>query len=98
MKARYLVQVLSEPTATGAQITQKAQPQPSVERLFLPICCLCKRIRDRSDRPVDHVRWITQRTFRKLHGVRSVDCLFTHTYCPECLSQVMTAIPAKAMP
>ena len=89
MTARYRKRVLMESTATGAQTAQRASSPPPVERACIPICCLCKRIRDEIGRPADGARWITPRTFQKIHGVKSVDCLHTHTYCPGCLSRAM---------
>lgn len=98
MTARHREPILSESTESGAQITQDAPPLSSVERLFLPICCLCKRIRDERGRTGDPVRWITQQTFRKIHGVKSADGPLTHTYCPGCLTRVMKVMTAAAMP
>lgn len=57
---------------------------PSNAPPLLPVCCACGLIRDETESPADLARWVTQRTYRKTHGVKLADVLFTHTYCPEC--------------
>ena len=32
--------------------------------------------------------WVTQRTYRKTHGVNPANFPLTHTYCPTCLTKV----------
>ena len=62
------------------------------ETPLLPVCCLCRLIRDEIGTALDSARWVTPRTYRKTHGVNPADCLQTHTYCPGCLTQVMETI------
>ena len=76
---------------------QNKQPAMSVSRKemsLLPVCCLCRLIRDEVGPSLDRARWVTQRTYRKTHGVNPDDCLQTHTYCPGCFTQVMDTIRA----
>ena len=55
----------------------------------LPICCVCKLIRDETDSTRDRERWVTPRTYRRIHGANPDDLPATHTYCPGCFTQVM---------
>jgi hypothetical protein len=75
-----------------AQITHAAPSAFSKETPLLPVCCLCRLIRDEIGTSLDSARWVTQRTYRKTHGVNPADCLQTHTYCPGYFMQVMETI------
>jgi hypothetical protein len=55
---------------------------------MLPVCCLCKLIRDETESSPDHERWVTPRTYRTTHGVNPADVPLTHTYCPTCFTKV----------
>ena len=77
-----------------AQITPEAPSASRREKTALPICCLCRLIRDETGVPRDSARWVTHRTYRQIHGVNPADCLLTHTYCPKCFTQVMAGIRA----
>lgn len=58
---------------------------------LLAVCCACGLIRDELRPAPDPVRWTTQRAYQKAYGVNSTECLLTHTYCPDCLSEAQTA-------
>jgi hypothetical protein len=75
-----------------AQITHEAPSASMTETPLVPICCLCRLVRDETGASLDRARWVTQRTYRKTHGVNPADCLQTHTYCPGCFTQVMDTI------
>ena len=75
-----------------ARITQAASSASRKETPLLPVCCVCKLIRDEIGALPDRARWISQRTYRKTHGVNPASCLQTHTYCPGCFTQVMETI------
>jgi hypothetical protein len=75
-----------------AQITHAASSTSRKETPLLPVCCLCKLIRDEIGASPDLARWISQRTYRKTHGINPANCLQTHTYCPGCFTQVMETI------
>jgi hypothetical protein len=77
-----------------AQIVHEVQSASRKETPLLPVCCLCKLIRDEIGASPDRARWISQRTYRKTHGVNPASCLQTHTYCPGCFTQVMETIRA----
>lgn len=77
-----------------AQITHAAPSASGKETLLLPVCCLCRRIREELGPSLDHARWVTQRTYRQTHGINPADCVQTHTYCPGCFSQAMETIGA----
>jgi hypothetical protein len=75
-----------------AQITHVASSASRKETPLLPVCCLCRLIRDEIGASPGNARWVTQRTYQKTHGVNPASCLQTHTYCPKCLTQVMATI------
>jgi hypothetical protein len=77
-----------------AQITHEAPSASMAERPLVPICCLCRLVRDETGASLDRARWVTQRTYRKTHGVNPAECPQTHTYCPECFTQEMETIRA----
>jgi hypothetical protein len=75
-----------------AQITHAAPSASRKETSLLPVCCLCRLIRDEIGSALDSARWVTQRTYRKTHSVNPANCLQTHTYCPGCFTQAMESI------
>ncbi|MGA6826170.1 hypothetical protein ACO9S2_01030 [Nitrospira sp. NS4] len=66
--------------------------EPFIAPTLLAVCCLCGFIRDETGSPVDHVHWVTQRTYRETHGVNPTDILHTHTYCPTCFTKAKEAL------
>ena len=77
-----------------AQIAHAALSVSRNETPLLPVCCLCRFIRDEIGPSLDGARWVTQRSYRKTHGVNPVDCPQTHTYCPGCFTHVMDTFRA----
>jgi hypothetical protein len=75
-----------------AQIIHEAPSYPNRETAPVGVCCICGLLRDETGPSVDDERWVTHRTYRKTHGVDPADCLLTHTYCPQCFTQVMDGI------
>ena len=72
-----------------AQIIHAA---PSASRRMpslLPVCCMCGLVSNASAHSLDHERWVTRRTYQKTYGALPADCVLTHTYCPNCFTQVM---------
>jgi hypothetical protein len=78
------------------QTTHKARAAPMSESVSAPtlfhVCCLCRKIRDETRLPPAHEHWVTQRTYRRSHGVNPGDFTFTHTYCPSCFTKFMDAL------
>jgi hypothetical protein len=62
------------------------------KKTMLHVCCMCGLLQDEAGASLDQDRWVTQRTFRKMHGVHPDNCLLTHTYCPACFTQVVDRI------
>jgi hypothetical protein len=75
-----------------AQIIHGAPSVSGSETSLLPVCCICGLLRDETGASLDRERWVTQRAYRQTHGVNPADCLLTHTYCPQCFTQVMDRI------
>jgi len=75
-----------------AQTTRAAFSTPMGETFIapkmLPVCCVCGLIRDESGFTPGRGSWVTQRTYRKAHGVNPANFPLTHTYCPTCLTKV----------
>ena len=55
---------------------------------MLPICCVCKCIRDDDTGESESSRWVAVEAY--ISGKTDVD--FSHTYCPKCYEQAMTEI------
>jgi hypothetical protein len=79
-----------------AQTTREAPSAPMRETFvapaLLPVCCLCGLIRDETESPSGLMRWVTQRTYRETHGVNPFNFPLSHTYCPDCFTQVQDAV------
>ena len=74
-----------------AQTTCKA-PSALMRETFvapkmLPVCCVCKLIRDEIRSSLDGERWVTPRTYRATYGVNPSDSPLTHTYCKTCFTK-----------
>ncbi|WP_299982050.1 hypothetical protein [Desulfobacula sp.] len=52
---------------------------------ILPICCVCKRIRDDDTGELEPPRWVDVEAY--ISSKTDVD--FSHTYCPKCYEQAM---------
>jgi hypothetical protein len=77
-----------------AQITHKAPSPSGRETALLPVCCVCRLIRDEARSSLSREHWVTEGTYRKTHGVNPADLPLTHTYCPGCFMQAMKAMRA----
>jgi hypothetical protein len=79
-----------------AQTTHEATSDPkkdtSIAPTLLPICCVCRLIRDKTGSFPDRERWVTPQAYRKTYGAHSVNVLLTHTYCPGCFTHVMRTV------
>ena len=79
-----------------AQTTREAPSDPVRETLIaptlLPVCCVCRLIRDKTGLFPNRERWVTPRAYQKIHGAHSADVLFTHTYCPKCFTRAMGTV------
>ena len=65
-----------------AQITLEAPSASKREMVLLPVCCVCRLIRDETRSSPHRAHWVTKRMYRKTHGVNPADFPLTHTYCP----------------
>ena len=72
-------------------------PSASMSKTFvaptlLPVCCVCRLIRDKTGSSPDRERWVTPRTYRETHGMNPVDFPLTHTYCPTCFTKAQETV------
>ncbi|MBU6479228.1 MAG: hypothetical protein KGS09_01630 [Nitrospirae bacterium] len=79
-----------------AQTTRRA-PSTLTREMFiaptmLPVCCVCGLIREETGFRAHHERWVTQRTYRRTHGVNPTDVPLTHTYCLKCFTKAREAM------
>jgi hypothetical protein len=79
-----------------AQIIHEA-PSTSLRDTLPPRLLYLRLFRDEAGASLDRERWVTQRTYRQTHGVNPADCLFTHTYRPDCFTQVMDEYRIRAV-
>lgn len=77
-----------------AQITHDAPFASRKDAPLLPVGYLCRLIQDEIGASPDPARWISQRTYRKTHGINPANGLQTHTYCPNWFTQEMETIRA----
>jgi len=59
---------------------------------LLPVCSLCRKIRDETGSSSDHEHWVTPRTYRQTHGVKLANFPLTHTFCPPCFTKFMATL------
>jgi len=52
---------------------------------FLPICCVCKKIRTNNDKPKDILSWSNMESYLQINN----NIKFSHTYCPECYEKAI---------
>jgi hypothetical protein len=75
----------------GAQTTREAPAAPMRELVIaptvLPVCCICRKIRDETGSSPDREHWVAQRTYRQSHGINPADFPLTHTYCLKCFTK-----------
>ena len=78
------------------QITREAPSVPRRETFIaptlLPACCACRLVQDESAATSGLERWMSQRTYRKTHGVNPTELALTHTYCPTCFAKVQETV------
>jgi hypothetical protein len=79
-----------------AQTTREAPSAPMREAVvapkLLPVCCVCRLIRDETGLSPALDRWVTQRTYRETHGVNPADVPLTHTYCLKCFTKAQETV------
>jgi hypothetical protein len=80
--------------ASNKQFAQTNREAPSVPMretfiapTLLPVCCICDHIRDETGPSPGREHWVTQRTYRKSHGINPADFPLTHTYCLKCFTK-----------
>ena len=59
---------------------------------LLPVCCMCRLVRDNTECSHDGGRWIKQQIYRQTHGVNTTERALTHTYCPGCLVKAQETV------
>jgi hypothetical protein len=60
---------------------------------ILPMCCVCKKIRDDSGRQLGTGDWITIEKF--IHEQADLD--ITSSYCPDCAKKTMDEFTRKSV-
>ena len=60
---------------------------------ILPMCCVCKKIREDSDRQPGNSEWITIENF--IHEQANLD--ITSSYCPDCAKKTMDEFTRKSV-
>ena len=82
--------------ALVTETTRMAPSAPKREACIAPkmlaICCVCRLVRDETGFSPGRERWVTQRTYRKIHSVNPTDFPLTHTYCQTCLTKAQETV------
>ena len=84
--------LVAHPTRAAPGAPVKA---PVIPPTLLPVCCICRKIRDHTGPSSDDEHWVTQRTYRKTHGLNRINpanCLLTHTYCLNCFRKFQNSL------
>jgi hypothetical protein len=81
--------LVAQPTRAAPAAPVKA---PVIPPTLLPVCCICRKIRDHTGPSSDDEHWVTQRTYRKTHGLNPADVLLTHTYCLDCFRKFQNTL------
>lgn len=68
-------------------------------RRVVPICCFCEKVRDDTGTEPGGGAWLDFKFYMTTYMVRPEETMFSHTYCPGCLSMYRTflASPERAV-
>ena len=77
---------------TTREVFSAPMREPFIAPALLPVCCVCKLVRDKTGFSPGREHWVTQRTYRKTHGVNPASFPLTHTYCPTCFTKVKKTV------
>lgn len=53
---------------------------------FVAMCCFCDKLRDDAETEAGRGRWRDFRVYMAEHMLKPEEVIFSHTYCPGCLS------------
>jgi hypothetical protein len=80
---------LQELVAQTTRMEQSAlMKETFIAPTMLPVCCVCGLIRGETGPSPDHKRWVTLRSYRKIHDMNPAAVSLTHSYCPDCFTQI----------
>jgi len=83
-------------TGLVAQTTRETLAAPLSKSVLaptlLPVCCLCRKIRDATEFSPDHEHGVTQRMYRETHHVKLANFPLTHASCPLCFTKFMDTL------
>ena len=67
-------------------------------RRIVPICCFCERVRDDTGTEPGEGLWQEFKSYLAIYMPRPEEVMFSHTYCPACLSyyREFLGVPAGA--
>jgi hypothetical protein len=67
-------------------------------RQVVPICCFCEKVRDDTGTEPGGGLWQDFKLYMAIYRLRPEDVMFSHTYCPACLSYYRSflSLPAGA--
>ena len=79
-----------------SQPTRKPPSAPMRETFIalrlLPACCACGLVLDETGATPGRKRWVKQRRYQMIHGVKPTELALTHTYCPNCFTKAQETI------
>ena len=82
----------SAQTTRGAYSAPRSIRETFIAPTLLPVCCICRLIRDDTRFSPGRELWVTQQTYRKNHGVNPTELALTHTYCPKCFTKAQDTV------
>jgi hypothetical protein len=79
-------------TQTTREAPAASMRESVIAPTVLPVCCLCRKVRDETRSSPDREHWVTQRMYRQSHGINPADVPLTHTYCLKCFTKVQNTL------
>ncbi len=65
-------------------------------RQVVPICCFCEKVRDDSGTEPGGGLWQDFKLYMATNMLRPAEVMFSHTYCPGCLSYYRNFLASSA--
>ena len=65
-------------------------------RQVVPICCFCEKVRDDTEAEPGGGMWQDFKIYMAAYRLRPEEVMFSHTYCPECLSYYRNFMASSA--